>query len=672
MTAPTRAAARAGVIVLPVLGAAAGLAAPWSLLWGGLAWMGFLLAVLAGWGHLVARAARLEVDLGLRLAWGTAGLLAVAGVLLAAGALDHAAIAALVVVGFAGYAWRHATEDDPAAARLARALPALRRDPHVAVLWGVLAVLLLVNLADAVVAQNSNVYDDDVAYTPLVRRLLDVGDLDEPFSFRRISAFGGQTVLSALAAIRGTLANLYLVDHGIYQLVTIALVIGLIREHGVDAFLGGLLVLVLLLMPDASINTGSYWSGVALFLALYRTVLLGERAPTAGFAVAGLVAAALCSLRQNYIPVAAGFLIITLVLRMRRPFAASWRTHRGAWLAALAGGVVGLVPYCLASWHSNRTFLYPFQLGTFNPSIQMTPTVWSGWQELEFFVRVILEPDPIRVMVPLLPVFLLCRDRRPGRPLIALALAGALGFAMLVHTFALSDAQNLWRYAFGYAATLVIILTLEGAGRGLRPDAPDDAAGPPRPALGVPLMGRLLVVACLIAQLAATVKPTVRKLTGAGAHIAAGSRTHRRADTDLALPALYRDLQAAVPRGATLAVLLDQPYYLDFARNPIINLDIPGYASYAPGMPFFRGDEPVAAYFRGHGIRYLAFVRGDHSRYFYRRDYWMARIMWDIEIWQIMGAYVVDCLDNFSALSLRYPRLFERDGVIVLDLGAAP
>jgi hypothetical protein len=83
---------RGGAIVLPAVAGGIGLAAPTSILGGGAAWLVFLTAAVAGWGHVVARAARTEGDLGLRLAWGTAGLLAVAGVFLALGGLDRLAL----------------------------------------------------------------------------------------------------------------------------------------------------------------------------------------------------------------------------------------------------------------------------------------------------------------------------------------------------------------------------------------------------------------------------------------------------------------------------------------------------------------------------------------------------------------------------------------------------
>lgn len=668
MSPAIRVAARAAAIVLPAAGAALGAAAPWSVLWGGAGWMVFLLAVLAGWGHLVARAARLEVDLGLRVAWGAAALLAVGGVLLAGGVLDRNGFLLLFTIGALGYVWRQVTLAEPALVALVRDLRrGVAADPHAAAFWALIGALALLNVLGGVVHLRGNTYDDDVAYTPFVRRLLDVGDLDEPFSFRRISAFGGQTVLSAMAAVRGTLTNIYLVDQGLFQLITVLLLVGFVRGRQIDRFIGGLTVLVMLLLPEGAINTGSYWSGVAMFLALYRTLAHVEGPAHAQFAIAGIVAAATCSLRQNYLPVAAGFLGLVLLFRLRRPLLASLRADRDAWIGALAGGLLGLVPYLIASWRSNETFLYPFQLGTFNPSIQMTPTVWTGWQELQFFVKVLLEPDPLRIAVPLLPILLLCRDRRRGLPLIAFTIAAVLGFVLLVHSFTLSDAKNLWRYAFGYVAVLTIALALDATR-----DAGDEGAGAASPAKPMlPVIGRFWILACLIAQLASTGKSVARKYNTIGAELGAGHRTHAREDTDLALPLLYGALQASAPAGARVAVLLDEPFYLDFARNDIINLDIPGYASWKPGMPYFRGAEPVAAYFRSHGVRYLAFVRGTHSRYFFRREFWVARLLVDTELWRIMGAYVVDTLDNFAALAERYPKLFDRDGLVMLDLGAA-
>ena len=48
----------------------------------------------------------------------------------------------------------------------------------------------------------------------------------------------------------------------------------------------------------------------------------------------------------------------------------------------------------------------------------------------------------------------------------ALTVACAVGYVLLVHAFALSDARNLWRYAFGYMTVLAVVVIIEVAGRG--------------------------------------------------------------------------------------------------------------------------------------------------------------------------------------------------------------
>lgn len=658
---PARIIARAADLIVPLALGAFGWAQPTDVLWGGLAWLGAVLISLAGWGALVERFVRTSVDLGLRLAWGVVAILAIAGALLAMRVLTQPALLALLVVGYGGYAWRRLTAAEPVAVELLRGGRALARDPQSAIAWALLAALAAVNLLLAVARTYGNPFDDDVAYLPLVQRLLDVGDLDEPFSFRRLSALGGQTVLAGLTAARGTLLNLYAIDHGAGQLITWALLIGLVRgQPRREPVIAALVALVVLLLPDASTNTASHWTGAALFLALYRTAValptLGSRGPV----VLGATAAAIATLRQNFLPVAVLMPVLVLGARLERPLGQAWRRERAAWAAAAVGGLVVLTPYLIASWQSNRTLLYPLMLGTGNPNLATTPAAWGVWQELQFFLRVALDPNPIRVMVPLLPVLLLVRDRRPGAPLRAFAVASAVGFALLVHSFSLSDARNLWRYAFGFMTPLALALALEVALPGWdRDPEPDDPVHASRPA-------RWLVVICLLAQFIYTSRTTLSNYRALDAHLARAAAGG--ASGDRAVAELYHRLQAAVPAGAPLVAMVDDAAHFDYARNRIVNLDTPGFASYRPGLPMFVGAEAKAAYFRRHGLRHLAFVRGTHSRYFYRREYWIERIFWDTELWRIVAGYQLDMLDSFTELATRYAIRFEEDGLVVVDL----
>jgi hypothetical protein len=652
---------------------AAALALGWGdtldVLSGGVAWLLCLLTALAGWGTVVERVCQVRTDLGLRLIWGAGALLAVAGVPLALGVLQRDTLVGLVALGLVSHAWHRFTEDDPALIVLIRRLRDLARDPQLLILWLVLAALTAIGILGAVARLHGNPFDDDIAYTPMVKRLLDAGNLDEPFSFRRLSALGGQTILQALGAARGTLANLFLVDHGVFRIISLALLVGLLRRDGrANPFTSGLIVLVFLLLPAAFINTASYFTGTAFFLGLYRTAVELPRI-RGGFGILGGLAAATCSLRQNYLPVAVLFVFLVLAFRLRRPLAAAVRADGRSWLQAALAGAVVLLPFVIASWRSSQTLLYPLQLGTGNPNFPTMPTVWSVWQELQFFVQVILDPNPVRVMVPLLPVLLLCRDRRPGAPLIALAVACAVGFVLLVHSFTLSDARNLWRYAFGYMTVLALVLAAEtvGTDRAASDSASADDADPVG-SVRAPMIARLIVIVCLLAQFPYGLKTTLSNYRNLAADLHQARSLPITGRSEIAQ--LYRRLQHSVPAGAALVVLVDEPSYLDYRRNPISHLDTPGAASPRPGMPMFTGAEAKASYLRNQLRRYLAFVRGDHSRYFYRREYWLERIYWDVELWRMVAAYQLDLGDSLAELGQRYPVLFDEGGMVVIDLGS--
>jgi hypothetical protein len=663
---------RAIAAALPLACGIAGLVLD-NVLAGGAAWLVALAASLAGWGHLVARRVDPGADAGLHLAWGAAVIMAAAGWLMSVGALTRPAVLALIAVGLAAHLHREATAPAPSLVIAGRWLAGLTARPQVAAFWLLAGAIAAVNLLAALAQLDGNVFDDDVIYTPLTRRLLEVGDIDEPYSFRRLSAYGGQTVLQALGAARGTLANLFLVDGGLFQLVTLGLVVGLASERSAGPAsrggpsgpeLGlGLLVLVVLLLPSTAVNTASYWTGVALFLALYRTLARAAAAtrPAGLFVTAGAVAAAACTLRQSYLPVALLFLGLVLVFRLAAAPAGARAAERRLWLAALAGGAVALVPYLISAYRSNQTFLYPFWSGTGNPNVHMRPAVPDLWHELQFFIEVALEPDPIRVMVPLAPLLLLIADRRAGRPLTALTIASGLGFLLLVHSFLLSVPQNLWRYAFGYATALVLVLVAEATR-----DGADDRG------VQAPAFGPIVILACLVIQLAVSSRGLAKEYRDVAADLVAAAGTRH---ADLGTPAqrqLHAELQALLPAGAPLVVMLDEPFHLDHRRNPIANLDTPGFASPGPGMPFFEGAEAVAGYFGSQDVRYLAFVRGDRSRYMYRRDYWLHRMFFDTELWRMQAAYAVDCIDNLAALAATRRVLFERDGIVLVDLEARP
>ncbi|MBL0220209.1 MAG: hypothetical protein IPQ07_40855 [Myxococcales bacterium] len=636
---------------------ARGLADPSSVLAGGIAWLGFLLFVVSGWGYLVVKIARVEdPDLGMRALWGLAGYLAVSGPLLAAGVLSRPVILAMIGLGALAAAWREWTTDEPLWQRVLDGVAALRQRPGASLFVVLILGVVVLQITGAIATLDRNPWDDDIAYTPLVKRLLDAGNLIEPFSFRRLGAYGGQTLLDALAGARGSLASVHLIDKGLCYAIALLLLAGYARTLRTQPLWTAVVALVVVLMPDTAINTASYWSGVAVFVGLYRCVV-DER-----WALAGLVGAAACTLRQNYIEIAVVFLGLALGARLLRAARASswragWIAERKAWLWCAGIAALVLVPYWIAAYRSNGTFLFPFLEGTWNPSVSLRATAPTWTDELQFGVWCLIETHPIVVIPSVFAVMVFATDARPTRPITALLVASTLGLVLMVHSFVGSDTNHLWRYAFAAALTLLAVFSLE-----IGADESNTRLVP---------LGRWVLLASLLLQLAVQREALPKRFATLFGNLREARVLERSGDPSAqAQQRRYTALQAAIPAGESVAVMLDDPQYLDFARNRIFNLDTPGYASPRPGMPSFAGPDAVRAYLRGQGIRYVAFVRSDRSRYFYRRPFWIWRIFNDAEIFQTMSAYAIDAIETFAALSTKVTVLHEEDGLVVLDLGA--
>jgi hypothetical protein len=669
-------ALRVATIAGSAAAAAIGLALPGSLLLGGCAWLVFLFFACSGWGHLVLRAARVEdADFGLRASWGAAGAIAIGGVLLALGLADRGALLALLCLGWAGAAWREWGTPAPLWQAARGGWTAARQHPALAVLAAAIVAAALFRIVAGLVSLERNIWDDDIAYLPLLRRLLQIGDLTEPFSFRRLGAYGGQFVLQGFGAARGTMLNFHIIDKGLCFGLTLLLLAGMARRAGgAKAFPLALVALTVLMLPDVGINTASHWSGVMLLVALYRSMVGADVAAESGdrtkalrwLALAALTGAAACTLRQNYLAVVAMFFAFALVARLRsvaavHGWAAAWKAERSWWLVAAVGAVLVLLPWWIAAYASNQTFLFPFVPGTWNHGLTLRPTAVTWMHEVEFLIRLAIESEPLDIVVPLALLLLLTRDRRASRPLAALFFATVASFLVLVHSFVGADIASLWRYLFASGMALTVLLVLEiGDGDGARP-------------VQLPLLARWSLLAVLLLQFLdsrALVSTTYATMVGG---VREAISIGRRGDPGaVAERVRYRAMQAAIPAGQAVAVLLDDAAYLDYRRNPIANLDIPGYSSLGdPGAqwPSFVGREAVRRYFLARGYRYLAFVRPDFSRYFYRRWYWLRELYIDDELFQVIAAYMLDALESFTALAETRRPLHDVDGLVVLDLG---
>jgi hypothetical protein len=655
MTALASRIAICGLAVALLVGAVLGLAVPTELA-GGAGWSLAAGGVLWGLGAGVNRRLRIALGLGEQILLGVVVWLSASGILLAGGVASRGPLLAVAGAGFA-LAMYELLE------RARRAEERPRPDAAHLVLGLALALILALNLL-AMIATRGNPYDDQAAYTAFVKRLLDCGDLVEPYNFRRLSAYGGQTALHALAALRGDVESIDLLDRGIFQIVAVLVALDLAGRRRLHIGLTVGVIAFLLSLWDLNLNSASTWTGFACFTGVYAIAVRDDLPPRTALVLTCALCAAACTLRQNYVVPAGLFAILQLVLHMRaRARESSWRS---AWLAerttlllAAAAVIAVLAPYMIAAWSAVGSLLYPVIQGYANPAAPLVPTGGTPLDELQFFVSVLLNPEPIRIWWLLLPVMLLAKDPHDRRPWPAFLVACGAGFVLLVHSFQLSDNYNLWRYAFGYLSPLATVFAIETAAA--LPLKDSGAA----PRLTLPGIGALLAWVAILAHFAVA-HPEVR-FAATIDHIKAGLvQGSRKADP---FPDAYRELQAAVPAGASMAVMLDDPYHLDYDRNPIFTLDLPGFVAPPPGLPSFTTPEHWRAYFRARGIRYLAFVSGDHSGWLYRRTGWLWRIYADDELFRFIAAHMVDTIDAFEALAKTSRVLFHGDGLYTLDLG---
>ena len=125
---------------------------------------------------------------------------------------------------------------------------------------------------------------------------------------------------------------------------------------------------IVVALPNTRSNTTSQMSGAALFFALYR-LLSGRYAPALGgvrsAVLIGLVGAAACTLRQNYmLPVGLLVALWCGALFVKARGRDKVRVLRQTLIIAGAS-LAFLVPWMVLSYRSNGTFLFPLMKGDF-------------------------------------------------------------------------------------------------------------------------------------------------------------------------------------------------------------------------------------------------------------------------------------------------------------------
>ncbi len=609
------------------------------------AWGGLVLASFIGWGgvlHLtLGRQFTARPDWGLRAGWGMALALAIGGGLSALGLMSVAIAVGFVIVG------------------VILAVAFLSRQGFGAIHyrgWSLLVVIgiaipLLTRYAAAVHYQAMSCGDDDIAYFPMIVRLLQTGTLIEPFSLRRLAGYGGHTFLQSLVVATGTEANAYLMDRGIALVAAFGLVLGLFRDRASgDLVPVALALLLVVLMPFPLLNSHSHLTGLVLFLTLLRSLdhlreTVAVNVDWRSLLLLGAVVAGTASLRAHFsvaaaIAVAAFWWLVNW--RDGNACAASSRNVIGVGAAAL----LILSPWIALLQRSSGSWLYPVFRGNHRADFENYSQALVLTDQMAFLADVFTDPRMILFMLPMA----LYAFKRPSRAGLAFYIASLVTALMLTWTFTYSDAQNIHRYVAPFL-NVAFIATLVAFLDAARHASPNSARGRSP--------GNILIVATVLALAPVMMFKDIRRLADNWGYrsLALMERTH------------YVGMQAAVPERARVLTAIDHPFVLDFRRNDIANVDVPGAASPDPGMPFFKGAEALKRYLLDQGISHVAFrdfqVPGGCL---YNRRLWEFHRNGPSAEWRMASRFYLDFMDNIETLTRSTSPLFNAGGLIVIKL----
>jgi hypothetical protein len=592
----------------------------------------FLLLSWVGWGAALQRLLKLNrgVPAGwaLRAGWGMSAVLALGGLLNALRLVSLETDACLTLAGLSFF-----TLDLYKRATMPTARQHLLRPlRHGRWIWLIPIVLVGGFNYFASIEGPIDYADDAIAYLPFIQKMVQTGTLIDPFSWRRLSTYGGQQFLQSSMLLLGRIDNIGAIDVGLCPLIVAGMVWQMLRPRTTvwRALAAGIACLVLVI-PVPHINTQSQATGLVLFMTLLSTLHLQRWDGRKNRRVAiclGMIGAALASLRANYLPTAVlaiGLSVLGLMLCRRR----DWRAHAANGFIAAASFGVCLAPWALVLWQSSRSLYYPVMHGLFRAKFNLSDDTLGAVRQIIFVTTVL-------VFAPLLAAFLpigLAFRKRFLRDLLPMFAAALVTTILTAWAFSAADAVNIYRYSHAgvmAAALGAIACTLRKGG--LR-------------------QIRAVAAGVLLLLLAGANVDGIFNQCLLNYRIAVDAATQPRQILPVNWPALYHEAQENIPVGARVLVVAS-PLYFDFRRNVIEGVDFPGAASPDPGMPVLQGPEAIKAYLKNQDIHYIIVCNfRSHGELMYSFRVWIGMLLSsEAPVLKMSGKYMLPFLHDMEFL----------------------
>ncbi len=557
--------------------------------------------------------------------------------------------------------------------------------------------------------------DDFYGYIVFPHKMLQLGSHGiEPFNTRRLSALGGNSYLLAIPLGFLPLRQITLIEPGLAIVMLAILVLGILRRRGVEGKWSAVALPFILFgaafFPRSNTTSVILALGFVLLL-LERYVQVAENGlETSQVLFVALCSAALSSLKGNVsmLPLALlgtvyGYRILgklsarqSIAKDLREallllvcyslflfPWLHSAKGATGSWFFPLLGkghhvttyhDVEGLLkpdldPKSLYSAFANITRFAPMLativlfcgLGVAKASSRMK-LAFLGWAALIYlgvltsFVKGLM----VLLLIGVVAFGWTLRTRAPRwlklAP-IAIFSAWLCGFALYVSANGCSYQRFFYALSFG-ALLCLLVLAIEYLQK-------LNARGP----WAATMLGCVfLIVATETSYDGFPTSPLdlpkrfALTLTAHASNIVTPKTDDPARDpVESGEPWFYAHLQAKFPVGKTTLVRLEAPYLLDFKRNHIWVVDMPGEASPAPGMPYQKGPEALAQYLRSVGVCAVAFSPSLLGSQTYMRNHYYK--------WMRANSRTVeDFQNNVMELKKTRPVLFDDGREVLIDL----
>lgn len=383
--------------------------------------------------------------------------------------------------------------------------------------------------------------DDQEGYGSIVADMRANGTMGQPLSFRRAMTYGGQFPLQTAMVALDTPDSLYAYDVSLGIACLAAMGLFFLRDAPPNRrVLLAILFSGALILPVAKNNSAPALLVTCTLLAGLLTLISGR-----GWKLAflgGLCLGTAITMRMQSLAFvglfSAGYAVFCLLEKERRIDLIGY----------VAGAGLAVAPFVLMQWQLFETPLPSLWTGTLNPDIV---NFSAGGLFSVGIIGTLLTTE--QYLAGLVLVVGLLAWKRPELVLVV----GACLIATLVVVVATSGTRifDAWRYTWPIVSAVGLLFLIYPLKNGFQ--------------------GRFVTwLAVLVLAGFPSLRFGIQSINSMGSQLHKTLGRTELFNIDRASPGVLA--QNLIPEGTKFMVVGDYPYYLDFSRNTILNLDIPG------------------------------------------------------------------------------------------------